>query len=331
MKSECGMRKSGKKRSFIHLPCAVRLPPIIALFLILAPGILWGLEDKNGDRGSLAASLDQASVPVGGVVWLALDYRLPEGGRLPEKPAVKGLNGLTVLKQIISPRQIRIQLLVDQVEPWRSQPIRLEYLDKEDRPQVLTADPVALQVASNLGQKPEVARLRPISDIIGARPLWRGFLLWAAVLAAVALIGLGLFRWYRKRRSPSIAPAAGEAPHVWARRAIEQLETQGYFEKGMVKKYYFVFSEILRRYLESIRHFPAAEYTTEEIAQHIRTEQDRRLLPLLQRADLVKFADAVPTSARKEEDIQAALAYIRDTGPAVKSAPANGRRPGVQP
>jgi hypothetical protein len=331
MKSECGMRKSGKKRSFFHLPCAVRLPPIIALFLILAPGILWGLEDKNGDRGSLAASLDQASVPVGGVVWLALDYRLPEGGRLPEKPAVKGLNGLTILKQIVNPRQIRIQLLVDQVGPWRSEPIRLEYLDSEHHPQVLTADPVALQVESNLGPKPEKARLRPISDIIAARPLWRSFLVWGAVLAAVALIGLGLFRWYKKRRSPAIAPAAGEPPHVWACRAIEQLETQGYFEKGMVKKYYFVFSEILRRYLESIRHFPAAEYTTEEIAQHIRSEQDRRLLPLLQRADLVKFADAVPTPARKKEDIQAALAYIRETGPALESAPANGRRPEVQP
>jgi hypothetical protein len=328
---EIGIRNSGTKRPFFHLPCAVRRVPIIALFLLLAPGILWGLEDKNGDRGSLAVSLDQESAKVGGVVWLALDYRLPEGGRLPEKPTVKGLDGLTVLNQIINPRQIRIQLLVDQVGPWRSQPIRLEYLDKEDRPQVLTADPVALQVESNLGPKPEEARLRPISDIIVARSMWRSFLLWAAVLAAVALIGLGLFRWYKKRRSPAIAPAAGEAPQVWARRAIEQLEIQGYFEKGMVKKYYFAFSEILRRYLESIRHFPAAEYTTEEIAQHIRSEQDRQLLPLLQRADLVKFADAVPTPARKKEDIQAALAYIRETGPALESVPAEERRPEVQP
>lgn len=330
MSSECGMRKLEKRWSLIRLPFAVCRAPIVVLVLILAPGILWGLEDKNADRGSLAASLDQASVPVGGVVWLVLDYRLPEGARLPEKPSVKGLDDLTVLRQIINPRQIRMKLLVDQVGAWRSEPIRLEYLDKEDRSQVLTADPVALQVESNLGPKPEEARLRAISDIIAARPLWRSPLLWGAILAAAALIGLGLFRWYRKRRSPAIAPAAEEAPHVWARRAIEQLETQGYFEKGLIKKYYFVFSEILRRYLESIRHFPAAEYTTEEIAQHIRTEQDRRLLLLLQRADLVKFADAVPTPARKAEDIQAALAYIRETGPAFDSVPADGRRPEVQ-
>ena len=69
----------------------------------------------------------------------------------------------------------------------------------------------------------------------------------------------------------------------------------------------------MRRYLESIRDFPAAEYTTEEIARHIKGEQDRKLLSLLQQADLVKFADNVPTPSRKEEDIKAALAYIRES------------------
>jgi hypothetical protein len=331
LNSECGMRKSEKGWSLIRWPCAVRLQPIIILFFIFATWIVWAGETAKADSGSLSAALDQASVPVGGVVGLTLDYHLPEGGRLPQKPAVKGLDGLTVLKQIVNPRQIRIQLLVDQVGPWQSAAIALDYLDSEGRTQVLTADPVTLQVESNLGQKPQEAQLRPISDIIAVRSLWRNFLLWAAITAAVVLIGFGVLRWYKKRRSPAMAPAAGEPAHVRARRAIERLETQGYFEKGMVKKHYFVFSEILRRYLESIRHFPAAEYTTEEIAQHIRSEQDRRLLPLLQRADLVKFADAVPTSARKEEDIQDALAYIRETGPALQSLPANGRRPEVQP
>ena len=150
-------------------------------------------------------------------------------------------------------------------------------------------------------------------------------------MAALILVGLGAYQWHRKRRRPAMAAEAGEAPHVRARREIEKLTTAGYFEKGLVKKHYFVFSEILRRYLEAIRHFPAFEYTTEEIAQHIRSEQDRRLLPLLQRADLVKFADEVPTPARKEEDIQAALAYIRETGPALESTEAKGQRREVQP
>jgi len=310
---------------------AFRLSTLIILIVIFTPSMAGAAGADSKNTGTLSASLDQESVKVGGVVWLTLDYRLPEGGRLPEKPVVRGLDGLTVLKQVINPGQIRIQLLVDQQDLWRSAPIGLDYLDSEGRTQVLTADPVAIQVESNLGEKPEEAQLRPIRDIIAVHSLWRSYLLWAAVLVAVVLAGLGLFRWYQKRRTPAIAAAAKEPAHVRARRAIEQLEAEGYFEKGLVKTHYFVFSEILRRYLEAIRSFPAAEYTTEEIAQHIRTEQDRQLLPLLRRADLVKFADAVPTAARKEEDIQFALSYIRETGPAPASAPADGRRSEVRP
>jgi hypothetical protein len=328
---ECGMRKSEKRWSFIRLPCAVRLQPIIILFFIFAPWIVWAAGTDSQNTGTLTASLDQESVKVGGVVWLTLDYRLPEGGRLPEKPTVKGLDGLTILKQSITSRQIRVQLLVDQLGAWQSAPIRLEYLDSTGNMQVLTAEPVALQVESNLGQKPAEAQLRPIQGIIDIHSIWRSYLVWAAILAAIALAGLGIFRWYKKRPQSALALEAQEPPHVRARKAIEQLETQGYFEKGMAKKHYFVFSEIIRRYLEAIRNFPAAEYTTEEIAQHIRTEQDRQLLSLLQRADLVKFADVVPTTARKEEDIKAALAYIQETGPAMESGPVNGRPPEVQP
>ncbi|UCD80462.1 MAG: hypothetical protein JSW26_03255 [Desulfobacterales bacterium] len=329
MTSECEMRNSGKRWSLFRIPCAVRRAPIILLFFVLAPWVLWAAGPVDHDSGTLSASLDRESVKVGGVVWLTLDYRLPEGGRLPEKPAVKGLDGLTILKQSLTSRQIRIQLLVDQVDSWQSAPLRLEYLDSEGRTQVLTTDTVALQVDSNLGQKPEEAQLRPIQDIIAVHSIWHSYLLWTTLLAAVVLTGLGLLWRHKKRRKSAVSLEAVEPPHVRARRAIEQLEMQEYFEKGMVKTHYFVFSEIIRRYLAAIRNFPAAEYTTEEIAQHIRIEQDRRLLPLLQQADLVKFADVVPTAARKEEDIKAALAYIQETSPVMETVPADGRRPEV--
>ena len=89
----------------------------------------------------------------------------------------------------------------------------------------------------------------------------------------------------------------------------------------------------MRRYLESLRGFPAAEYTTKEIALSIHKPQDRPLLPLLQQADLVKFADLAPTSARKDGEIREALSYIRETGAefaedlAVRGVPAMGLKP----
>ena len=106
-----------------------------------------------------------------------------------------------------------------------------------------------------------------------------------------------------------------DPPHVRAKEEMAALEAQRLFEKGYVKEYYFRFSEILRRYLEVIRGFPAAEFTTQEIALYLDREQDRKLLPLLRHADLVKFAEALPTQAQKEEEVEKALSYIRETSP----------------
>ena len=276
-------------------------------------------ETINVGAGALIATLDQASVPVGGVVWLTLDYRLPEGGRLPEEIEIKGLEDLSILSQIKEPGQVRVQLLVDRVGSWQFGPIELTYLDEQDQKHLLTAQPVSIQATSNLSEKPEEARLRPIRDIIPVKSMWQRYLLWLAVIITLALIGLGIFWWYKKLRK-SVGPDEYiEPPDVRARRELLILEKKQYFDNGRVKTHYFVFSEILRRYLEAIRNFPAAEYTTEEIARHISDKQDRQLIPLLQQADLVKFADAVPTRARKEDDVKAALAYIRKTGPQPKT------------
>jgi hypothetical protein len=293
---------------------AFRILFFMVFILVFVPWIPVSVYATNLNSGTLSVSLDQTSVPVGGLVWLTLDYNLPEGGRLPEKLDVNGLDGLSILKQSLSPGQIRIQLLVDQLGPWQSEPISLTYLDASGQPQLLTAQPVSIQTVSNLSQKTDEAQLRPIRDIIPVKSIWQSYLLWSAAIVALVLIGLGLLWWYKKRRKPAGPAEYIEPPDVRARRELLGLEKKQYFEKGRVKNYYFFYSEILRRYLEAIRNFPAAEYTTEEIARRVSAESDRKLIPLLQQADLVKFADTVPTAARKEEDIKAALAYIRKTG-----------------
>jgi len=291
----------------------LRLPTFFLFILICVPWISWAADTGKVDTGGLTATLDQTSVPVGGVFWLALDYRLPEGGQLPDDPEVQGLDELSILKQINKPGHIKIQLLFDQVEPWQSGPIGLPYLDADGQIQHLTTEPVSIQAVSNIGQKAEGIPLRPIRDIVPTQTIWLSILLWLAVVLALILIGAGLFWWYKRHRKPTVMGQYSEPPDIRARRELRSLESKGYFENGRVKKFYFSFSEIMRRYLEAIRNFPAAEYTTEEIARHISTAQDRKLIPLLQQADLVKFADSVPTPARKEADIKAALAYIRES------------------
>lgn len=288
---------------------------LLIILILICDAISWAKDDVRFSGPGLSASLDRDSAVVGSMVVLTLTYRLPERAGFASEPEIKGLEELTEVDREIGPDKIKITLLVDRLGLWKTGPISLAYLDKDESPRTLNAEPVSLTVLSNLGEKPEEARLRPIQGIFPTRPLWLEYLPWAAGLLVLLLVVSALLWWYKRRRGRNSITAV-DPPHIRAKKEIEELEGEGLFEKGQVKAYFFRFSEILRRYLESLRGFPAAEFTTEEIATHIIKEQDRSLIPLLRQADLVKFADTVPTAARKEEAVNAAFSYIRETSPA---------------
>lgn len=294
---------------------AFRIPAFFILAILICPGMLWSQGTMEGSKPVLTASLDRDSAAIGSTVVLTLRYRLPEGAGFSGIPIIKGLENLTRVDREIGPDKIRITLLVDQLDSWKTGPLSLDYLDKEGKIQVLTTDPVSLTMLPNLGERPEEAELRPIKGIVPTKAMWLKSLPWIACISALLLIIFGLFWWYYRRRRKDLLTMVQEPPYVLAKREIEQLEIQGLFEKGQAKAFYFRFSEILRQYLETLRGFPAAEFTTEEIASCISHEQDRRLLSILRQADLVKFADTIPTPARKDEEVKTALVYIRETSP----------------
>ncbi len=252
---------------------------------------------------------------MGSTVILTFDYGLPEEGQLPEEPVLAGLEGLTVVDREVGPGQIKVRFLVDRLHSWKTGPLGLSYLDKEGKLRTLKAEPVSIAVLSNLEEKPEEAQIRPIQGIIPTEALWRKFLPWSAGILGFLLVLAGIVWWKRRRRIQALYAEVLDPPHIRAIRDLEGLLSQGLFEGGQVKGFYFRFSEILRQYLGEIRGFPAVDFTTEEIALRINNEQDRLLLPLLREADLVKFADSVPTPARKEEEMKTAFAYIDRTAP----------------
>jgi len=291
-------------------------PLIVGMLLcIVQPVTLWSQADIKDAGQALSASVDRNSARVGGIVELRLKYRLPEGAHLPEEPKIKGIEGLTTVDRQKGAGLIRIRFLVDQMGPWKTGELSLGYIDKNSKSQVLTTGPVSLKVTSNLGDRPSEAELKPIQGIMPTRPLWLKYLPWAAGLLGILLIVSVLFWWYKRRRNgkPPVIPQV--PPHIRARKEIKELDAQKLFEKGHAKRFYFRFSEILRRYLGSLRGFPAVELTTEEIVRCIDREQDRGLLALLRQADLVKFAGRVPAPARKEKDVKTALSYIQETSP----------------
>ncbi len=268
----------------------------------------------------LTASMETTGARVGDQLWLELRYALPEGARLSKDAPIEGIEGVTVIEQERRPGTVRIRFLVDRLESFDLGPFALKWLDGDGKEETIQADPIAVEVASNLGKKPEEATLRPIRDIMPVEPRWPLYL-----MAALALIGIvaALAWWSRKRRVRDSRTVMEDPPHVRAEKEIDRLLAAGLFEKGETKAFYFSFSETVRRYIEAIQHFPAAEMTTEEIRRHMGPNgDDQEVLQLLGQVDLVKFADAVPTPDRKERDIRMARNYIRQTAPAPAEGPA---------
>ena len=303
---------------------------LVVLVTALMIALTGGGEVRAEGAGSLTAALDRKSASFGEAIVLTLGYTLPTGGTAGDPPQLGGLEGLTILGRESAPNRIALKVLVDQLETLKTGAISLTWLDKDKKPRKLYADSVSLQVISGLGDKPAEAQLRPLQDIVPVRPPWLRYLPWVLGVLGLLLAAAGVFWWLKKRRRHLEIAKAKEAPHLWATREIERLEAQKFFEKGKVKDFYFRLSEVLRRYLEAIRGFPAAEYTVEEIARYVQEEKDRQLLVLLRQADLVKFADAVPTAARKDDELQAALAYIRDTAPLPEPQPASAAPRGTR-
>lgn len=280
----------------------------------------------------LEAAFNPSSAKVGSTVTLTLSYHLPEGARESPDVQIKGLEGFTIVDRQAKPGQIRATLLVDRIGEFKSGPLSLSYFDREGKEALLRGEAVKLTVLSNLGEKPGEAQLKPIYGIIPTTSWVAGYLLWVIIALAACAAGVGLFLWTRRRRRRRASVIWQDPPHALAKKEIDELESQRLFETGHVKEFYFRFSQIMRRYLESLRGFPAAEYTTQEIALSIHKPKDRQLVPLLQQADLVKFADLAPTPARKDDEIKEALSYIRETGAEsdrelpVGNVPAKARR-----
>jgi len=291
----------------------LRLTLLFLLMIIPSDSII--AEDVNTQESLLSIELDRNSFAVGEIIALKLKFNFPEGSTFSPESKIKGLEDFTIISQNIQKGLIELNLIVDRREPFEIGPLSLSYINKDGNTKTIISDSILINIISNLGDKPNEAQLKPIMEIIPTTALWIKYIPWIAGGIILIIIIVAVFWWIKRKKKQSEEILRLQPSHVIAMVNIESLNREGLFEKGRYKEFYFRLSEILRQYLETLRGFPAAEFTTEEIARCISNEEDRKLLSLLRNADLVKFADTIPTPARKDEDITMAIGYIRNTTP----------------
>lgn len=176
------------------------------------------------------------------------------------------------------------------------------------------SETIPLKVASVLpeGMK-DINDLKPQIQFPNLLPLW--IALGIVVAGVLTFLGYRLYRRYRRIRLYGTP-----LPDPWdeALAALEAIPVDDWLGAGLVKKYYYAVSEILKRYLTRRFDFPALDQTTTEI---IRTMKVRkvdgrdRFGDFFQRADMVKYAKHVPPVSETEAVVPAARDLVRATIP----------------
>ena len=194
----------------------------------------------------------------------------------------------------------------------------LENLDPIQAPEV------SLEVKSLLnipGGPEEIYDIKPLEEY----PLpWIDYL-WIA-LAGLAILGLLYFIWFKWKSRPSPLNLSNSDtvlnPEQLAFKELEVLKKKQLLQIGKDQDHFFELSEIFRRYLENRYHFPAREWTTEEITAHFKNFSNLsdnlklQARSILTQTDRVKFAK----DERAEDEMPSIISFIHEAQPPITEA-----------
>lgn len=145
-------------------------------------------------------------------------------------------------------------------------------------------------------------------------------------LLLVALVGLLLWRWWRKRQlRDQLQDAPGSlAPlrpaHEVALEALDQLSRSELAQSGPAKDFYTELGDIVRAYLGTRYRFDALDHTSEELLRDLAEASAparaiQILRNLMRECDLVKFAKLAPPWSEWAPGIDRARTVVHETMP----------------
>ena len=274
------------------------------------------------------AETDVSEVQVGDDLVLTVTVVHPSGGEgeiVP--PPAKDLEPFAVLdteEEAVSPveTRIRYRLAAYRLPGELEIPaLVLRYRDETGELQTLETEAIPIRLVTSL--TPDVTDIHDIKDPVALEvPRDWSFLPWllAAVLALV--IAYLIYRRLRtrpRREETVVAPPPPTPPAEEAEAALRRLWQKGLLERGEIALFYTELTDILKRYAG--RRFEVAylERMTHEMLRDLRAvsagDAAGRLRPLLEGADLVKFAKLRPDADDARRDFEAAGDFVRRTRP----------------
>ncbi|MBI9076061.1 MAG: hypothetical protein JEZ02_11680 [Desulfatibacillum sp.] len=290
-----------------------RLIAIIGIFVLFLGAVNPAGADETAPASMKARFLTDKAV-LGETITLSLEFTLPRGAKLTDPVEINGLDSSIILNNQRTDNGLDITLLINSMDAFKVDALRLFYNTPDNNKNWLESQALEIPVDNGLPDDPSKMQPRPIKGLVSGKSFFSQYGPWiGGVLLLLLLAGLGLW-FYLKNKRVQALEILSAPPHETALENLNGLETW-WAAQGEDKEGYFRLSAIIRSYMGAIRPFPAADLTTGEIRSRIRERDDREILPLLDEADMVKFAKARIAEETRKAHLGLARTYVEKTMP----------------
>lgn len=159
----------------------------------------------------------------------------------------------------------------------------------------------------------------PIKPIVYEPARFSDYLPYILGLVGIVLLAIGA--WYYSNRPKKereiIEIVEVKPPDEIALEALNELENEKLWQKGLIKDYHSKLSHILRAYLEARYAISALELTTGELKDklepQLNSEQYKQMMQMMHLEDLIKFAKASPPDNVHAEYLEFVRQFVIST------------------
>ena len=237
------------------------------------------------------------------------------------KPAKKGRNLV---------REYRYVITTFTTGEFSIEPFFVEWEDAEGNYRKARSAAIAVFVEGVKASATDKDDIRDIKNPVSMpRPPLFYILLFGIPLASV--LGAAYYYFFVKNRGNAgffLQEEKNKKPDELAYERLEKLNSMGLVEKGDIKEYYIILSEIIRRYLELRYGIAVLDMTTHELYQELRRiNLDKKHMFLIKdfmdECDMVKFAKYRPEVKITAQDFNSAkniVGVTREEAPVTAGA-----------
>lgn len=296
---------------------------IIFFIFLLFAGLVSAQENNAEFPFEVTASADKEEVNVGDIINVEALTEEVEGFEVmfPEEPRHMGYftfissepieKGWGPSKQVGRAYVMSIYTTGAHAIP----PITVEFRDENTGVVGEVMSPqVPIKVRSLLSA--EDKDIKDIKGLLEFKSTLKWLVLILFVIFALTIVGLFLLRGFRK----VLAREEKElSAHEKAYKRFSELKAKDLPGHGLVKEYYSMLSDIVRRYLEERFAYKAPEMTTEEFLDFVKKDPKMQkahkdiLKEFLSHCDMVKFAKYGPAPLEMIDSFNAAKNFVDET------------------